>query len=185
MNLTPDRCHEIAKHIGASNCAYIPVSEITFDAGLRMNCELNYCGQFGRTWVCPPNCGPIEECISKAKSYKHALIIQTISPLEDSYDFEGMADAMVKFHKVLKAAVDTMKSDLTNMYVLSAGSCHLCEECAFLDDEPCRHPDLAHPSVESHGIFVAELAPKVGMQYINGKNTVTYFGAILFNDELI
>ncbi len=180
MTFTKEKCNMIANKIGASNCAYIPVSEITFDEGLRMNCELNYCGQYGRTWVCPPNCGPIEQCIAKAKSYEHAFIIQTISPLEDSYDFEGMADAMIEFHQVLKRAVDELKPELSNMYVLSAGSCNLCERCAFLDEEPCRHPELAHPSVESHGIFVAELAPKVGMNYINGKNSVTYFGAILY-----
>ena len=182
MVFTTEKCKEIANKIGASNCGFIPVSEITFDAGLRMNCELNYCGQFGRTWVCPPNCGPIDECLAKATSYKHALIIQTITALEDSYDFEGMVDAMIEFHHVLQRAVDELKHDITDMYVLSAGSCNLCERCAFLDNEPCRHPKLAHPSVESHGIFVAELAPKVGMNYINGKDTVTYFGAILYND---
>ncbi len=182
MIYTNEKCNELAGKIGANNCAYIPVSEITFDAGLRMNCELNYCGQFGRTWVCPPNCGPIEECINKAQSYDHAIIIQTITPLEDSYDFEGMADAMIEFHNVLKRAIDIVKDELNDIYVLSAGSCSLCEKCAFLENKSCRHPGLAYPSVESHGIFVAELAPKVGMNYINGKDTVTYFGAILYKD---
>jgi hypothetical protein len=36
-------------------------------------------------------------------------------------------------------------------------------------------------SLEAYGIFVAKLAEKAGMKYINGVNTVTYFGAVLFN----
>ena len=47
-------------------------------------------------------------------------------------------------------------------------------------NEPCRHPELAMPSLETYGINVSELAASSGMKYINGQNTVTYFGALLF-----
>ena len=34
--------------------------------------------------------------------------------------------------------------------------------------------------LEAYGINVSKLAEVAGMNYINGKDTVTYFGAILF-----
>ena len=182
MIFTKDYCLNICRNTGAANCAQVAVSEIIFDPSLRKNCELNYCGQYGKTWVCPPNCGPIDQCIKKVRAYNQALIIQTISPLEDSYDFEGMDDAMTEFHKVLKSVTDMVKKDLGDIYILSAGGCRLCERCAFSEQKPCRNPENAFPSLESHGIFVADLAPKAGMKYINGKNTVTYFGAVFFNE---
>nr|WP_305142352.1 DUF2284 domain-containing protein [uncultured Acetatifactor sp.] len=44
---------------------------------------------------------------------------------------------------------------------------------------PCRFPDMAISSLEAHGINVSRLAAECGMKYINGQNTVTYFGAVL------
>ena len=64
---------------------------------------------------------------------------------------------------------------------LGVGNCGVCEKCAKLTNEPCRYPDLALPSLESYGVNVSELAKASGMKYINGQNTVTYFGAVLFN----
>ena len=47
-------------------------------------------------------------------------------------------------------------------------------------NEPCRHPEQAMASLEAYGVNVSELASASGMKYINGQNTVTYFGALLF-----
>jgi len=44
-------------------------------------------------------------------------------------------------------------------------------------------PDRAMPSLEAYGINVSLLAKTSGMKYINGANTVTYFGAVLFNAD--
>ena len=56
---------------------------------------------------------------------------------------------------------------------------NLCEQ-AKADGLPCRFPQKAIPSLEAHGIHVSKLAEACGMRYINGQNTVTYFGAVLF-----
>ena len=44
----------------------------------------------------------------------------------------------------------------------------------------CRFPDRAMSSLEAYGVNVSELAVQCGMRYINGENTVTYFGAVFF-----
>ena len=41
--------------------------------------------------------------------------------------------------------------------------------------------DRACASLEAYGVSVSQLAELSGMRYINGENTVTYFGAVLFS----
>ena len=44
-------------------------------------------------------------------------------------------------------------------------------------------PDKALASLEAYCISVSDLAASCGMKYINGQNTVTYFGAVMFNES--
>ena len=131
----------IAMAAGAFRAGIVPTAAVKTDAAFRKMCEQNLCGNYGRSWMCPPDAGPIEELMAEVRAYSHILVYQTVGELEDSYDFEGMMEA----------------------------------------GEPCRHPDLAMSSLETYGINVSELAKAAGMKYINGQNTVTYFGAALFD----
>lgn len=192
MELDKKFLEELKNACGAANCALVLVSDIVLDPGLRQSCEMNYCGEYGRTWVCPPHCGTIEECIERVRQYRQAAVIQTIGPLEDSYDFEGMEAAAKDFGAVFLKAVQFIKGrqaceglvkaapakEGPEFLCLSAGGCHRCAECSVSAGEPCRWPAEAFASLESHGIFVSDLAQKAGLNYINGPNTVTYFGAI-------
>ena len=63
---------------------------------------------------------------------------------------------------------------------LGAGGCRVCPVCANREDKPCRFPEKALSSLEAYGINVSKLAELAGMKYINGQNTVTYFGAVFF-----
>lgn len=106
---------------------------------------------------------------------------QTVGTLEDSYDFESMMEA-ARLHNELSRALAKWFATLpfAKKLHLGAGGCHMCGVCAKRTNEPCRHPELAMPSLETYGINVSELAASSGMKYINGQNTVTYFGALLF-----
>lgn len=44
-------------------------------------------------------------------------------------------------------------------------------------------PELLFPSVEGFGIHVGQLAEKPGLTYINGENTITYFGVLLYTPD--
>ncbi len=192
MEVTQSFLEELKISCGANNCARVMVSDIILDPGLRQNCEMNYCGEYGRTWVCPPHCGAIDECIQKVRAYSQAIVVQTIRPLEDSYDFEGMEEAAEQFDAVFLKAVKTIRQYIKPladggfppMLCLSAGGCHRCETCTVGGQKPCRYPDEAFASLESHGIFVSDLAAKAGLNYINGQNTVTYFGAVFLPEDI-
>lgn len=167
--------------MGAHKAGVVDVSQIVFDRSFRAMCESNACGNYGRCWMCPPDAGDIDSLIRTARSYQKALVYQTVGSLEDSYDFEGMM-AAAHAHNLLARTLTEFFGTLpfARKLHLGAGGCHICEVCAKRTNEPCRHPDLAMPSLETYGINVSELAASAGMKYVNGQNTVTYFGALLF-----
>lgn len=65
---------------------------------------------------------------------------------------------------------------------LTCGGCHLCKVCTKPEGRPCRHPDLALPSMEGYGVDVYRTARNTSLKYINGANTVTYFGMLFFKE---
>lgn len=165
---------------GAAKATVIRTEDIVMDAAFRGICESNGCGLYGRCWVCPPDIGPIEECMAKVRSYEYGLLYQTIGDIEDSYDIEGMNEVGAQHEKNSIRIEHEVKALLEKHLHLSCGGCHLCERCAKLDSEPCRHPELALPPMEGYGIDVFNTAKPTGLKYINGTNTVTYFGIVLF-----
>lgn len=177
-----DKLTELALSLGAFRASVIPVEDIETDASFRDLCAANVCGNYGRNWMCPPDAGDIHALMAALRTYSYALVYQTVSELEDSYDFEGMMDAGVAHNRLmveLRRGIDTLA--LPRVLHLGAGGCRMCEVCAKRTGEPCRHPDLAVASLETYGVNVSKLAPAAGMKYINGKDTVTYFGAVLFD----
>ena len=167
---------------GATHAQVINVSDIAFHPELLDSCKQNYCGNYGRCWTCPPLVGEVDDLIQDLKHYQYALVFQTISSLEDSFDLEGMNKALKTHHQVVRNLRTYFKGILgDNLRILGAGGCLLCPTCAAVTKEPCRFPNEALASVESHGIYVSKLAETAQMNYINGPNTVTYFGTIFFS----
>ena len=136
-----------------------------------------------RVGCAPPYVGEPEELIARAKSYQYILVYQTIGELEDSYDFEGMMEAGQKMNDLTQRVRDELKDEISkDTLLLGAGGCRLCPVCAKREEKPCRFPEKALASLEAYCISVSDLASAGGMKYINGPDTVTYFGAVLFND---
>ena len=170
------------EEMGAKKAALVDVAQIRFDRKFREMCESNVCGNYGACWTCPPDAGDIDDLIQEAKSYDKALVYQTISPLEDSFDVEGMLEAGKRHNDLAQEISQWARTQqpFSKWLHLGAGGCRLCPVCAKRTDEPCRHPEDAMASLETYGVAVSELAATCGMKYINGQNTVTYFGAVLF-----
>ena len=164
--------------LGAFKANIIEAKDVFLDTSFRDICATNSCGVYGKCWMCPPDIGEIHELMKVIRSYTHVLVYQTVSQLEDSFDIEGMQAAKNDFsnivQKVKKAFTDK------DMLHLGAGGCGVCKVCSKRDNLPCRHPDRAVASLEGYGVYVSKLAASAGMKYINGQNTVTYFGAVFF-----
>ncbi|MEG0049216.1 MAG: DUF2284 domain-containing protein [Clostridia bacterium] len=171
----------LAKDCGASKAALISAEDITLSAMFRDICKQNSCGNYGKCYMCPPDVGDIEPLMAHVKRYPHALLYQTIHAIEDSFDIEGMIEAGAQHVQCSQRLQGEVQKVLKAGFLhLSAGGCRLCGKCAKRDDLPCRFPEKALPSLESYGIDVYSTTSRTALQYINGQNTVTYFGMVLF-----
>lgn len=160
--------------------AVVRVDEMRFDPSFRALCETNSCGYYGKCWTCPPDAGTIDALMKKARSYRNALVFQTVSKLEDSFDIEGMHEASLRHNKLVQRVRDAASREHPGCLVLGAGACGVCAVCSKREDKPCRFPDKAITSLEACGIDVSQAAKLSGLRYINGENTVTYFGMVLY-----
>ncbi len=171
----------LISNIGFSNVSMINVSDIEFEPSLLKLCKMNSCGNYGKNYTCPPLIGNPQDLINHAKSYNKAIVFQKIYHLADSFDIEGMDNSRIDFRNLTHKVNNLCKIRLDNYLLLTAGGCSECSICGAVTGEKCRFPEKAYPSLEAYSINVSTLAGKSGMKYINGVNTVTYFGAILYN----
>lgn len=167
---------------GADGAQYLPGSAVVTDPVFRRICEGNACGKFGRCYMCPPDIGDVETLMAQVKKYPHAVLYQSIGTIEDSFDFEGMMEVGHTHCMLSQRIRRKLKASIPNHLHLTGGGCHLCERCAKLENSPCRHPGEALSSLEGYGIDVYRTSQATDLKYINGENTVTYFGIILFSD---
>ena len=179
-----ERLKDETLSLGAYRASVIRAEDITTDRAFREMCEKNSCGVYGKCYMCPPDVGDIDELMAEVREYEYALVYQTVTELEDSFDFEGMVEAKRKTYP-LSQTLRKIFSEINPLRVLhlGAGGCGVCKVCAKREGTPCRFPDLATASLEAYGINVSALAKAAGMKYINGQDTVTYFGAVLFTLE--
>ena len=169
--------------LGADRAAVIDAARIETDRAFRDMCAANACGMYGKCWMCPPDIGDIHELIDKVHSYGQGLLYQTIGTLEDSFDIEGMQEAGFNHARVSQKVESALQGLVPEKHLhLSCGGCHLCEICTKPQGLPCRHPDRALPSLEGYGVDVYNTTKNTPLAYINGQNTVTYFGAVLFRE---
>lgn len=187
-----ERLKEKALALGAYRAEIVSVADIALDAYFRKMCESNACGNYGRSYMCPPDIGNIETLMERFQTYELALVYQTVAKLEDSFDFEGMMEAGEQHNRLAQklwdytdelqdGGADDARSEVSarEFLHLGAGGCRLCSVCGKKINAPCAHPDRAMGSLEAYGVNVSELAKLAGMGYINGQNTVTYFGCVL------
>jgi predicted metal-binding protein len=172
--------------LGAFKAGVIPADLIQCDPAFRDMCAANSCGMYGKCYMCPPDVGEIDALMAEVKNYRYALVYQTVSQLEDSFDFEGMVAAKKRTYPLAQSLRSVFAEErITHVLHLGAGGCGVCKTCAKRTGEPCRFPEKAMASLEAYGINVSQLAKAADMKYINGQNTVTYFGAVLFSfDEV-
>ena len=177
-----DRLIAETVRLGADRAAIIAADQIETDRSFRDMCAANACGVYGKCWMCPPDVGDIEALMAQVHRYDHALVYQRIGQLEDSFDVEGMAEAKIA-HRAISFALRPLcaKLGIERTLHLGSGGCGVCKPCTKVKGEPCAHPDLALSSLEAYGIHVSRMAQTAGMKYINGANTVTYFGVVLFS----
>lgn len=147
---------------------------------VRDRCADNYCGFYGKNHMCPPAVGDLDYYRQLIASYDQGLVFSKAYPVKSRNDYQGMLAAGMAFREIIQDINRQAKADHQDCLFFTAGTCGICEKCAILDNEPCRFPDQAIPSLEAAGIDVVRLSRDLGMKYNNGADKVTYFGLVLY-----
>lgn len=165
---------------GFSEAGPLNPADLRYYPEVRKMCEDNVCRGYGASWACPPAVGTLDECKSRISHFGRMILFSKKYELEDSFDFEGMQHGMRDFKKTLDVLNAQLKTLQSETLLLGNEGCGRCRKCTY-PDQPCRFPDLLIHSIEGYGFIVSELANAAGVRYNNGANTVTFFGAVLWN----
>ncbi|MDI9498948.1 MAG: DUF2284 domain-containing protein [Bacillota bacterium] len=162
---------------GATATAVFDVADIELREEVRAMCAADRCHSYGKNWMCPPHIGDLATWRGRIDQYSHGILIQRTCQLEDSFDYEAMAEGQ----RILKGLFNNFVDEGAcppGMLLLTCGTCTLCSSCG-CPDIPCRFPDRAYPSLEAIGILVTDLCRTAGLPYYYGENTLTWSGGIL------
>lgn len=159
---------------------YVQIENLKYYPEIRKICEGNSCRNYATSWACPPAIGTIAECKKRIDQYHKMFLFTRKYELEDSFDFENMVAGLKNFKQTVDILQQKVNDFLSTYLLLSNEGCGRCTECTY-PNAPCRFPQLLHHSLEGYGFIIKDLADEAGIHYNNGPNTVTYFGALLFN----
>ena len=158
---------------------FIDPQALEFNDRIRWICE-HECPMYGKTWACPPGVGPVAECKEKCQSYVNCLMIATTTEVNDITNIEETLATRPEHEAITNQVRDIFRELGEEPYVLSTEACAVCARCAWLDGEPCRHPERMHPCVESHGINIIPVLEECGLEFQFGQNVVTWVSLLFY-----
>ena len=159
---------------------YFKTEELIFTEKVRYICRTE-CSQYGKSWACPPGVGTVEECREKCLSYENCLMIATIVEVRDIADINETLATRPGHEQITEQVRELMVQQGIEPYILSTEACAICEHCAWLDGQPCRHPEKMHPCVESHGINLIPTLEENGIEFQFGANVVTWVSLLFYH----
>lgn len=176
--MTYEQLASLAQKCGFTAWAPLDPGTIELKPEVRDMCASNSCGQYGNCWSCPPGCGSLEECREKLSARRYGILVQTVGDVEDSFDFEAIAE-IEKIHKSHFASMlETLRKNEASILALGAGCCIQCRECTY-PDAPCRFPEKQVASMEAFGILVLEVCKANGLPYYYGADKMAYTSCFL------
>jgi len=152
---------------GVKDARIIAGKDVETAAWVRLKCQYG-CGGYGQSLVCPPFTPSPEQMRKVLDAYNRAILIHC----------EPEAD--------VKAIVADLERDIFlrgtwKAFALGAGPCYFCKECN-VEEEQCRYPERARPSMEACGIDVFSSVRKAGFPIEILRTTrqcPNYYGLIL------
>ena len=158
---------------------FIDPKSLEFSERIRYICSAE-CPMYNKTWACPPAVGEVKACEDKCKAFESCLLIGTITEVVDIADIEAALATRPEHEDITNQVRGFFREQGIEPYILSTEACAVCERCAWLDGQPCRHPDRMHPCVESHGINLIPTLEEHGLEFQYGENIVTWYSLLFF-----
>lgn len=183
MNTTIEKIVEVLKESDIVEYAFLKQSDMEYSLRMRESCQ--WCPNFNQRWSCPPNIGAIDENIKKCQSYEYALLLSGYARIKDETIEKSGEETYVLSRRKKNPLYMEIKEKIQEITGSSALAlttfCTVCKKCAL--PEPCRFPEKATCSVESHGIRMVHMMEKLKFTRYSDKNGYTCIALILFHSE--
>ena len=160
--------------------ADIDPADLEFSDRIRYICTAA-CPMYNKTWACPPGVGEVEACKAKCLTYTNCLLIGSVTETDDISDLEATLATRADHEQLTNQVRQLFRDQNIEPYILSTEACAVCERCAWLDGEPCRHPERMHPCLESHGINIIPTLESIGLEFQYGENIITWYSLLFYN----
>ncbi len=163
MNKDLDQLVRSAEALGASEAQILSSDRIVVKDNLAKKCKEPQCENYGLSYSCPPFVDGPASFRELIKTYPRALVIRLIIPSSMLLTWERFELGRVLHELVATVELESKNMGYTRSVGFAGGSCKelFCQDhlrCRRINKNgPCRHPDLARPSMSGYGIDVFQL----------------------------
>ena len=173
----------LAKKEGFTNVAVILAKQLVFDPELRKYCEENVCGNYGKNYSCPPDCGTPEEMRERTAGYRDAWIFQTIENVGSWENHQRIVEVRAEHNRRSRTLIRQLRERKLDGLAMLAGPCGACETCAGFEGKPCRYPDQVSSCISAYCMKAEQMASDAGLPYWCGDGILAYFSLYLSGKE--
>lgn len=171
-----EKIMQYAIEAGFAKARVIDTAAIVFDFSFRDYCKENLCGNFGKNYTCPPDCGSPEEMKQKIIRHKKAVVLQSIWDIADFTDKEAIKHAQNSHNAATGKLYKRLSKEGCEALMVGAGGCALCSPCKKAEGKPCAHPEMCISCMSAYCIFVKPLAESCNMQYESRNGKLFFLG---------
>ena len=118
---------EMGKKAGFSYVALLKSDSIQLMPEVREMCKNNTCHMYAKRWSCPPGCGTLDQLRGSIYCYKEGILVQTVTKLEDEFDWDGMMKAQNLHQEHFLAFLEKLHASHFSFLPLGTGCCMLCK----------------------------------------------------------
>lgn len=171
---------KLALDSGFTHAVPLDTTTISLKQEVRDMCK-NGCQQYARRWSCPPGCGSLNELREMICHYKKGILVQTVTELEDEFDWDGMIKAQNRHQEHFHLFLEKLGAFNPEFLPLGTGCCMICKTCSY-PDAPCRFPQKRISSMEACGMVASEVCRQNHLKYYYGPNTIAYVACVLVKE---
>ena len=165
-----------AMDLGFSRAVFLSGISIECKPVLRAYCNPEQCTEHGKSWVCPPGCGTLEECAERVNGFREGILLQSITRLNPPTELAEYKRLNREHNIRFRDFIEIVKRDFPDILPLATGGCVFCKDCCY--PEPCIRPDVKMESLSAFGIDVGNLCESAGLPF-SFRDDMVYYTALL------
>lgn len=181
---------ELALKTGFAAAEVIAPTELVIVPEYRKFCEQNLCGNYGTCYGCPPYCGTVGEMRQTVLGYRHALVLQSRTRVENLFDEAETKQIKRKHTRMTQQLIRSLKEQglleaklVEEGTPIMAGACNLCETCHMPAGEACPHEEKRFSCLSAYCIDASKMARTCGMDMSWEGDIVSFFSVFLYGSK--